>query len=208
MSSDNQKSESAFDTDRQYLGGVYARALLAAADEAGQTDAIMEELDSLVDVLERVPGLRTALEAPRISVADRQRLIDKALGGRASQLLVNFVKVVTAKGRADCLGAIRAAAEALCDERAGRVRATMVTAQAADPGLQQKVAERLGSVLGKQVVIASQVDPAIIGGLIVRVGDTVYDGSLRNQLNQVRSAAINRANQEIRNSLDRFASSA
>ncbi len=53
-----------------------------------------------------------------------------------------------------------------------------------------------------------QVDPAIIGGLVVRVGDTVYDGSLRNQLNQFRAAAIGRANQEIRKSLDRFASTA
>lgn len=208
MVSDNKIQDSVFDTDRQYLGGVYARALIGMADKTGQVDALVEELSSFSNALALIPNLRKALESPRIAFADKSKLIDKALTGKASLPFINFVKVVTSKGRADCIPAIQRAAKSICDERAGRVQATMITAQPVNETMKQKVAERLSQVLGKKVLVASEVDAEILGGLVVRVGDTVYDGSLKNQLSQFRAAAIGRANQEIRNSLDRFATGA
>lgn len=205
-SDDNNNQESAFDTDRQYLGGVYARALMGMAEKSGQVDALMQELDSLVDTLDQLPRLRASLESPRIAAADKDRLIERAFGSRASKPFLNFLRVVTAKGRADCLAAIRTAARQWCDERDGRIRATMVTARPVEPAMEQKIAERLKQVFGKTVSVSAAVDPSLIGGLVVRVGDTVYDGSLKNQLNQVRAAAIGRTNQAIKESLERFAS--
>lgn len=208
MASENKKQDSVFDTDRQYLGGVYARALIGMAEKTSQVDSLVEELGSFSDALSQIPQLRQALESPRIGFAEKNQLIEKALKGRTSDAFVNFVKVVTSKGRADCFPAIRRAANLICDERAGRVQATMITAQPVDEAMKQKVAERLSQVLGKKVSITAEVDDQVLGGLVVRVGDTVYDGSLKNQLNQVRTAAIGRANQEIRKSLDRFATGA
>lgn len=204
MASENPNTGSAIDTDRQHLGRVYAQALIAAASKAGKVEAIVGELGSLLEVLGKLPRLKAVLESPRIGSDDKNRIVDMAIGGKASPELVRFVKVVAARGRADCLAAILQAARAQVDEQAQRVQALMTTAQPVDDSVRQRVAEQMKKLLGKSVVVNASVDPDILGGLIVRVGDTVYDGSLRNQLNQIKVAATGRANQEIRNSLDRF----
>ena len=89
---------------------------------------------------------------------------------------------------------------------AGRVQATLTTAEEFEDSTRAKISDRLSSVLGKQVSLSAVVDPEIIGGMVVRVGDTVYDASVANQLNQVRAKAIKRAADAIRERLDRFAS--
>ncbi len=202
---DNGKAASVFDTDRQHLGDVYAKALLGIGEKTGNIDELIDELQSLVSVVADQPKLRAMLESPRVNLAEKQSLIDKMLKGRASTTFVNFVKVLTRNGRFDCLAAVAATAQAMNDQRAGRVRATMTTAERVDENITQRVAARLGQVLGKTVLIQPTIDPEIIGGLVIRVGDTVYDASIQNQLKQVRSAAIDRANQEIRGAIDRFA---
>lgn len=205
MADENKKQKAVFDTDRQYLGNVYAKALMGMAGKSGDADQILGELHSFVDVLDRLPKLRNALESPRIGFEDKEKIVEKAFKGKASKTFLNFAKVVCRKGRADCFSAIADSAQAIQDELSGSVQATMVTAVAVDKAVEDKVAARLATVLGKKVTLTASVDPNIIGGLVVRVGDTVYDGSLTNQLNQVRSSAIGRANQQIRQALDRFA---
>lgn len=208
MASEKKNTESVVNTDRQHLGRVYAQALIAAAGKAGKVESVVSELGSLVEVLGKLPKLKAMLESPRVGADDKSRIIDKAIGSKASPELVRFVKVVTARGRADCLAAICQAARAQCDEAAQRVQAQMITAQPVDDGVRRQVAEQMKKLLGKTVEVNASVDPEILGGLIVRVGDTVYDGSLRNQLNQIKVAATGRANQEIRKSLDRFVAGA
>ncbi len=204
MASDNSNTGSVVDTDHQHLGRVYAQALIAAASKAGKVEAVVGELGSLVEVLGKLPRLKAILESPRIGAEEKNRLVDKAFGGKASPELVRFVKVVSSRGRANCLAAIYQAARAQFDEQAQRLQALMTTAQPVDDNVRQRVADQMKKLLGKSVVVNASVDPDILGGLIVRVGDTVYDGSLRNQLNQIKVAATGRANQEIRKSLDRF----
>jgi F-type H+-transporting ATPase subunit delta len=120
--------------------------------------------------------------------------------------MLNFLKVVARKGRADCLQPIARAARRMLDESAGRLQAVMTTAHPVDDATKRKVAERFGRVLGKEISLDSRIDPAILGGLVVRVGDTVYDGSLRSQLDRVRRDTVDRVSQQIRQSLERFAS--
>ena len=208
MATEDTQNESTFDTDSQNIGSVYAKALLGLADRSGKTDSIMEELDSFASAIQSLPRLRETLESPRVSAAEKARIIDKALAGKASKEFANFVKVVVSRDRAGCFPAIRNAARELVDERTNQVRATMITAEPVGDDVMQSVARRMEQVLGKKVILSPAVDPEIIGGVVVRVGDTVYDGSIRNQLNQVRAAAVSRANQEIRNSLERFATGA
>ena len=90
------------------------------------------------------------------------------------------------------------------DEMAGRVEATVTTAETIDDDVKNKISEQLAKALGKKVHMTALVDPNIIGGMVVRVGDTVYDGSVVSQLSQVRSQALKRATDAIRSSIDKF----
>ncbi|MGI9518017.1 MAG: ATP synthase F1 subunit delta [Pirellulaceae bacterium] len=201
---ENGKQRTVFDTDKQYLGDVYAKALLGLAQKSDNVEQVIDEVESFAVVLDALPALRATLESPRVSFAEKEKIIDKAIGGKGSKAFVNFIKVLCRNGRADCLSAVRESARHMHDEAIGRVRATMTTAVAVDQHVQDKVARRLSQVLGKTVAVRSTVDPDIIGGLVVRIGDTVYDDSVTNQLKRIRVAAIGRANQEIRQALERF----
>lgn len=204
---DETKQPNVFDSDQQQLGDVYAKALLAFGVESGNLDQLVEELGGVVEAIENVPGLKSALESPRIGLDAKSQLLDKAFGGRVEKGLINFLKVVGNKGRFDCLGSIAASARVMQDEMSGRVQAVLTSASEIDESVKNKIAEQLTKVLGKTVSLQSTVDPKILGGMVVRIGDTVYDGSVVNQLAQVRARAIKSASDAIREKLDRFATS-
>lgn len=199
------KHPTVFDTDQQHIGDVYAKALLSVGKETGKVDELVEQIDGFVAAVDQLPKFKAALESPRISVADKESMIQKSVGGKVNSDLVNFLKVLGRKGRFDCLNAICGSVHRMHDEMAGRAQATLTTANEVDPSLVSNIAAKLEKVLGKQVVLSTEVDPSIIGGMVVRVGDTVFDGSVVNQLSQVRTRAIKAAGDSIRSSLERFA---
>ena len=90
------------------------------------------------------------------------------------------------------------------DEMAGRVQATLTTAHEVDDSVRLKLQAKLSTVLGKEVGLSAKVDEAIIGGMVVRVGDTVYDGSVVNQLDRVRAKAVKRTTDAIRQEIGTF----
>lgn len=193
------------DTGQQRVGEIYARSLLAIGQKTNQVDGLLEQVQTLADAVAKLSSFRALMESPRISFEEKSRLIDKAIGQKSTPNFTNFVKVLTRKNRFDCLPAVAAAAKKIHNEVRGRVGATLITAEPVSPDELQFASGRLAKTLGKAVELSSQVDPSIIGGAIVRVGDTVYDGSTKNQLRRARSAAVQRAHQEIRDSLGRFA---
>ena len=198
------KHATVFDSDQQQIGNIYAKALLGVGQDAPSVDTLIEELDAVVDAVVSTPQLKSALESPRVSVAEKDRMVQKIFGDKVGKDLVNFLKVVGAKGRFDCLEAIRSSAHHLHDEMAGRVQATLTTAHQVDDSVRQKLESRLSDVFGKQVGLTAKVDSQIIGGMVVRVGDTVYDGSVVNQLGRVRVKAVKRATDAIRQSVEKF----
>ncbi len=201
------KQPTVFDSDQQQLGDVYARALLAFAGDAGNVDQLVDELGEVVEAINGVAGLRSALESPRIGVDAKVGLLDKAFAGKVEKGLLHFLKVVGNKGRFDCLGAIASSARTLRDEMAGRVQAVVTSASPMDSEAVGRITDQLSKTLGKDVSLQVLVDPEILGGIVVRVGDTVYDGSVVNQLSQVRARAVKRASDAIREKLDRFTTS-
>src|SRR5689334_4030481 len=101
---DTAQSAGKFDAGRQHLGSVYAKALLGAAQDAGQVNGVLEELESLEgDVFKRLPALRLTLTSPRVSVEEKIALIDKAFKGKMSEVLLNFLKVTARHDRLSCL---------------------------------------------------------------------------------------------------------
>lgn len=206
MSEKEQNQKEGFNTDQQYIAGVYAKSLLDAAEQAGTTEEVLEQLDSfVVDVLGCIPKLAEALDSPLVSAEDKSRLLDSGLSGRANRTFKNFLNVLNQHGRLDCLKAINAQAKSLFNDIKGRVEAFVTVADELPPDLESSVRENLKSMLGKDVLLTINTDPKIIGGMIVKVGDTVYDSSVANQLTQVREMTMDRAMQKVRNSIESFA---
>ena len=197
-----------FTTEQQQLGVVYAKALLSVGEKSGDTEQLLDELDAIADAVSQSPKLDAAFHSPQVSVEEKQKLVNSIFGGKASAPMLNFLQVLVSKGRFDCLRAVSAAARTLSDERSGQIQATLTTAEAVDDNIRNKIADALSKKLGKKVKLEAFVDPSIVGGIVVRVGDTVYDSSVVGQLQQVRRRAVEKATEAIREKLDRFASGA
>ena len=202
--SEAQQQSTVFDTDQQQLGDVYAKALLGVAKDAKKMDKLVEEFGQVVGVFNDLPNFRAAMESPRIEQADKGKMLDKAFKKKCSKDLLNFLKLIADRGRFDCLNSIYGSTVKAHDEMAGRVKATLTTASEVTDKVQKSVAKKLSSILGKEVNLECVVDPEIIGGMVVRVGDTVYDGSVENQLKQVRAKAVQKAVDAFREKLDKF----
>ena len=193
------------DPGRQQIGTVYAKAILGAAEKQGLTDAVLEELQSLVeDVLDKLPLLREALQSPRLDAEQKIALLNKAFAGKMLPALLTSLKVVARHGRLDCLRAILSEAKKLHNEIRGRVEVRVVTATPLGGPLRDQIAQRLTAMLGKQVVLRADVDPEMLGGITVRVGDTVLDGSVAARLAMMRSAAVENTAARFREKLQRF----
>jgi F-type H+-transporting ATPase subunit delta len=193
------------DTGQQHLGMVYAKALLDAAAKTYQAEAVLEEFDAFVwDVLDRLPRLEAALASPRVALEAKLTMLDRALAGKMSVTLLNFLKVVCRHRRFDCIRAMNQAAHKLFNEMTGRVDVMVRTAAPLTDELRRQVAQRLEEALGKQVNLHVAIDERLIGGLVVRVGDTVYDVSLLSQLNRVRTAAVETSARAISGAFERF----
>lgn len=187
------------------LASVYAEAVLGAAQSAGQAEALLDEFDALVSgVLDRFPALEQVLGSALVSHEEKSGILDRVLGGRSSPLLLNSLKVMSRHGRLDCVRAVHRRLRELYDERRGRVPVTLATAVPVDDAAAARLVAGLRAMTGGEPVVKRVVDPDLIGGAVVRVGDTVYDGSVANQLENVRKQMIDRSAHEIQSRRDRF----
>ena len=164
------------------IARVYAETLFRSADRHGQVDSVDESVRGLSAVLDESPELRRFLAAPQIAAADKRELVHDALQDRLHPLVVRFLELVIEKLREPLLGEILSAWTELLDARANRQAATVTTAVPADPEMVARVRAALERATGKTIVLEERVDPRLLGGLVVRTGDTVIDGSLRSRL--------------------------
>jgi F-type H+-transporting ATPase subunit delta len=197
------------DVSVAHVADVYAKALLGATEKAGQTAAVLAELDELVTgVLVKFPKLDAVLASARISHEEKAGILDRVLGGRVSPLLLNSLKVVARHGRLDYLRAIHVQAHAAYDKLRGRIPVQLTTATPVSDELAQQIAERLRTVIGGEPILNRITDPSLIGGAVLRIGDTVHDGSIARQLETIREQISDRSAHEIQSRRDRFRNSA
>jgi F-type H+-transporting ATPase subunit delta len=202
---DSEASHVPYDPGQQQLGSVYAKALLGATEKAGNSEQVLSELDSVMrDVLPALPRLRALLVSPRIPASAKESVLDKTFGGRMTSQLLHFLKVVSRHGRMDCLGAIHATAHQQFNDLRGRVAVSVRTATPLDDTLREQIRERLSQALRREVVLDCHVDASLIGGMLIRVGDTVYDSSIVNRLTRIKQQTVNRAGHAIRDAGERF----
>ena len=170
----------------------WARALDELAFEAGQGDAVLAELGSVVANLqgEGAP-LAHALSSPLFSVPERKAVLAAVLERlQVGTTVRSFLSLLADRGRFGSLTAILAEATRLADERQGRVRVTVTTVDALSPSLAAALAASFGKLTGKTVIIESKLDPALIGGLVARVGSRVYDASLKSRLDDLKNRLL------------------
>lgn len=164
------------------IARVYAETLLRSADRHAQVDAVDESVRGLSAVLGSSADLRRFLAAPQIAAAEKRVLVRSALADRLHPLLVRFLELVIEKHREGLLGEILDAWVELLDTRANRQSAAVTTAIPADPEMVARVKTALERATGKTIVLEERLDPSLLGGLVIRTGDTVIDGSLRSRL--------------------------
>ena len=169
------------------LGRRYATALLALADHAGSLAAVRKDLNDFVQSWAASKELRSVFENPSVSFEVRRKVLrDIATQSGMSPLLRDTLLLVSDRRRLQHLPEIAEAFEELAEKRSGQVRAEVVTATELPAAYFEGLKRTLEQVTGKQVVVSSKVDPSIIGGVVTRVGDQVFDGSLQYRLNELR----------------------
>jgi F-type H+-transporting ATPase subunit delta len=172
-------------------------------------DAALDEFDAVVrDVLDAHPGFEQLMASAMLSAEEKSGLLDRVFAGRASELMINFLKVVARHGRLDCLRAINRAAGRLRDERRNRVQVEVTTAAPLDAAAQRTLSTALRAKLGAEPVLNLRTDPDLIGGAVFRLGSTVFDGSVANQLEMLRQQIRSRSENEIQSRRNRFRDSA
>ncbi|GAB6165245.1 ATP synthase F1 subunit delta [Thermostilla marina] len=193
------------DVNAEQIAEVYAEAFLNAAQNVGDVASCLEELESLVtDVLDVFPDFEAVLASGVVPHHEKEGIIERTLGGRATPVLLNFLMVLSRRGRLDCLRAIAAKAKALHDQRLGRVPVRVTAAEPLSEDLLAKIKAGVAPLVAGEPVLEVEVDPSLIGGVKIRVGDTVYDASVAAQLAAVRKQIIDRSAHEIQSRRDRF----
>ncbi len=206
MADNGQPAEAAnVDVGGQQVAAMYAKALLGATENAGKTEEILGELSAIVsETLDAHPKFESVLGSAFIEHENKAAILDRVFRGRVSPLLLNFLKVVSNHGRLDLIRAIYHAAVVDLDKLRGRIKVEVRSATPLDEATARHIAEVMQKRTGSQPRLVIQQDPSLIGGVVLRVGDTVYDGSIATQLTRVRSAMINRSVHEIQSRRDRF----
>ena len=154
----------------------YAEALFALGDGYGPL------LDAVAAAVQADERIRTVLESPRVSKAAKGQILEKALTGEAPKEFVRFLQAVVRRGRQALLAEIAQEYLVLLDVKLNRVHAGVTLANEADARTQKQIVERLTKALGREVRAYFRSDPRILGGVVVRVGDRIFDGSVRRRL--------------------------
>jgi F-type H+-transporting ATPase subunit delta len=168
----------------------YAEAYLELARRAGDLEGWRTALDGLAGAISADSRLCNFLAAPQISAADKSAVMERALGGRLPRTMLRFLQKVIANRRQLLIPAIAVEFGNLVDEVEGRLHARVTVALEADDEIRHVLVRELSRVFGRVVVPHIEVNHSLLGGLIVRVGDRVIDGSVRRRLRALRAQLL------------------
>jgi len=169
----------------------YAKALLSLADQAGTTDAVKNDLNAVAETYRSSKNLQSVFLSPAFSAPDKAKVL-KGLSAemKLSELSARFLDLLLAKRRIRYIHEVALAYAELLDIKQGRVKATVTTATALSDADMAKLGGRIKAVVGKDVELSVEVDAGLIGGVRTRIGSTVFDGSLKNQMQRMKEALL------------------
>ncbi len=195
--------ETVFDVDVEKLARVYAQAALDAA--GAEEDEVLGELQAAVtEVLDKFPEMEEVFGSALVSQDEKLGMLDRVFGSRVSTTTLSFLKVLTKHDRLGVLRQVVRVAGQLWQERSNRVPVQLELAIDLDVSLHKEIVSSLRSSLGIEPVVTTKINPDLIAGFVVRVGDKVYDASTRTSLERSRQAMIQRAVETIQNQPEQF----
>ncbi|HET8979138.1 MAG TPA: ATP synthase F1 subunit delta [Solirubrobacteraceae bacterium] len=167
------------------IAQVYARALFEVADERGSLDEIHEQLGVFADALNENRELTQFFFSPYFSVTEKKEGLHRAVQG-ADPAFLNFLEALIERHRTPAIFRIRAEFEELWDEARKLLPVRITSAVELDAETVQSLGERIGRQVDRQVEVSTSVDPDILGGVVLQVGNVILDASIRNRLEQLR----------------------
>lgn len=191
------------------IAAIYARSLYELADEAGKLDKVGDIYDELLAIVEMTradANLREFFSSPIIGVGRRSESLHTIFDGRISDMLLRFLLVANEKGRLGHLEQIVGAYDAIVQEAHGRIEVDLITASDEIVGseLIESVKKRVHDVLGKEPVLHHYTDPSMIGGIKLRIGDQLVDGSVATRLRRMKEEILGEGAVDMRADTRRF----
>lgn len=168
----------------------YAATLFDLAQRHDGLEAFARGVDMLVGLLDQNPAFRLFLETPRIADRDKKELLKRVFGNALPRPLLNFLQVTVDKRRQRLLGLIAEEFHALVDEHQGRTHVIVTVARDIDAQTLEELSRKLSTLLGREAIPHVRVKPAVLGGVHLQTGDTVYDGTLRRRIKQLRKQLV------------------
>ena len=199
--------ETVLEVGTQRLARIYAEALFRAAEKQKQTNEILEELQALTGQVFRAdPQFEEFLSSGAVDRKRKAELIHSVFAKRASDLLINFLSVLNDHERLNVLRPTLAAYRELLNEKAGRIPVRVRSAVPLPEDQKERLREQLRGAFRKEPLLKTEVEPELLGGMVVRIGDWLFDQSVQAELESIRNQIIARSSYEIQSGRDRFSS--
>lgn len=166
----------------------YAKALFEVAQQQKVVSEVQEQLKQIVQALEQDADIEKFLSVPSIAPEQKIAVLKAAFGDRVSALVFNTVQILITRRRQDIIAEVYAAYTKVAGDSLGQAHATVYSAQALSDAELANVAAQFGQLTGKAIIAEQIVEPSLLGGVQVRIGDRLYDGSLSGKLERLQKS--------------------
>jgi ATP synthase F1 delta subunit len=167
------------------IAQVYARSLFEVAEEQDKLDVVREQLGQFADALDESRELQTFFFSPYFSTEEKEEGLSKAVID-ADEVIVNFLQLLLENHRMPVIFRVRRDYDALWEDANKLLPVQITSAVALDPSVAERVGDEIGRQTGRTVELSTEVDPDVIGGIVVRVGNSIIDASIRTRLENLR----------------------
>ena len=168
------------------IANRYAEALFQLSEEENITKEIYNELHSVLDIVKSNKDLDNVLKSPLVAKADKVQLIETLFNNKINNNLKNFLKILVEKGRISSLKSIELTFKQLLNDRDNIIEGTVISAIPLTDEKVKELEEKLSKKYNKNVTLENKVDKTILGGVLVRLGNTQIDGSVKTRLDNIK----------------------
>ena len=171
------------------IAAVYARSLFEVASEQDKLDVVREQIGAFADALDDTRELQVFFFSPYFSTQEKEDGLERAVSD-ADPVVLNFLKLLIEKHRMPVIFRVRATYDRMWEEENKLLPVEITSAVELDESIVRQLGDRIAEQTGRKVELSSRVEPEILGGIVVQVGNSVLDASIRNRLEQLRRQVV------------------